>query len=347
MTTTFGYAASTGGALICFTRASGQGVPHLHVAPSFYPCATLLVHYSGAIALSRGLGQGASWYSFDWRGAGKSTAPPGNVGFDELVDDVEAVADAIGHPFDLSAVNDGCGLALALAARRPDMVRRMLLIAPQGVNALGPEAQERSRRLAEADRIGWLAQFLMWVHPGTDPAETLEIARRAAAAKSTEVVRRHRDAATNVDLLKIAQEVVAPTFVIATGHELQDALDLAAVMRCAQAACWTDIGDGTINGAAWRRMWDGLFPPNEPGPSAPASREDGLAVSLSPREFEILALICRGLANAEIAGALGIAESTAKRHVANIFDKLGVASRTQAIALSYERGLLPAPSRRD
>jgi DNA-binding CsgD family transcriptional regulator len=342
VTITYGYAASSGGVRICYTTAPGEGVPVFHILNAFYPCGSVLAFFSGALRLLSGLGDGGGWYTFDWRGSGQSTGESRGVTFSDLVDDLEAVARAIGEPFDVSAVNDGCGIALGLAARRPEMVRRMLLIAPQGRYALMPEGQERSQRLADADRVGSLAQYLMWVHPGTDPLETLQLATRAVAAKSVEAVRAHRKAAIDVDLLGLAQKVTAPTFLISTGLEVQDALDLAAVMPFARAANWTDIGDGTINGAAWRTAWDAAIPPASLGESPTAAGQSG-SLGLSPRELEILALICRGLSNAEIAEALVIAPGTAKRHVANVFAKLGVSSRPQAIALAYDEGLIRTP----
>lgn len=61
---------------------------------------------------------------------------------------------------------------------------------------------------------------------------------------------------------------------------------------------------------------------------------------LSERELEVLRLIAEGLSNAEIAAKLVIAQGTVKRHINNIYGKLGVGSRTQAIARSRELGLL-------
>jgi LuxR family maltose regulon positive regulatory protein len=58
--------------------------------------------------------------------------------------------------------------------------------------------------------------------------------------------------------------------------------------------------------------------------------------AITQREFEILRLINRGLSNKEIAHSLVIAPSTVKTHTANLFGKLGVHRRTQAIALARD-----------
>jgi LuxR family maltose regulon positive regulatory protein len=62
---------------------------------------------------------------------------------------------------------------------------------------------------------------------------------------------------------------------------------------------------------------------------------------LSNRELEVLRLIDAGLKNQEIAVRLVIAISTVKTHINNIYGKFGVHSRTQAVAIARELGLLP------
>ena len=60
--------------------------------------------------------------------------------------------------------------------------------------------------------------------------------------------------------------------------------------------------------------------------------------SLSTRQVEVLALLCEGLANKEIARALGISACTVKLHVQGILQKLGAANRVQAVVFAYRNG---------
>ncbi|MFQ5813537.1 MAG: LuxR C-terminal-related transcriptional regulator [Anaerolineae bacterium] len=60
--------------------------------------------------------------------------------------------------------------------------------------------------------------------------------------------------------------------------------------------------------------------------------------SLTPREQEVLKLVCDGLSNKEIAQRLLLSVRTVENHLANIYSKLGVRSRTEAAVLALQRG---------
>jgi DNA-binding CsgD family transcriptional regulator len=75
--------------------------------------------------------------------------------------------------------------------------------------------------------------------------------------------------------------------------------------------------------------------------AANAGVEDASAEPLlTNRERQVLGLLADGLGNKQIAARLGISTNTVKTHLELLFDKLGVSSRTEAVATAARRGLL-------
>jgi NarL family two-component system response regulator LiaR len=111
----------------------------------------------------------------------------------------------------------------------------------------------------------------------------------------------------------------------ALGYLLKNvsAEELARAIRSARA------GRHTLAPEATQALIHAATRPPEPGHD------------LTPREREVLALMVKGLNNAEIAKRLVVNRSTAKFHVSNILTKLGAASRTEAVALALTHHLIP------
>jgi LuxR family maltose regulon positive regulatory protein len=80
--------------------------------------------------------------------------------------------------------------------------------------------------------------------------------------------------------------------------------------------------------------------PEQAAPSATPPPEEALIEPLSERELEILHLIAEGLTNPEIADRLYLSLNTVKVHTRNIYGKLGVHNRTQAVARARALGVL-------
>jgi NarL family two-component system response regulator LiaR len=81
------------------------------------------------------------------------------------------------------------------------------------------------------------------------------------------------------------------------------------------------------------------------GPEAAAALaravgEPRVGDDLSERERQVLSLVAAGLSNGQIAERLSITRATVKFHVGSILGKLGVATRSEAIALAYQRRLV-------
>jgi DNA-binding NarL/FixJ family response regulator len=96
-----------------------------------------------------------------------------------------------------------------------------------------------------------------------------------------------------------------------------------------------DTGDALLAPSITRRLVERFAPGR--GAAPVVHRE--LSV-LTPREREVLALLGRGLSNAELAAVLTLSEATVKTHVARIFAKLALRDRAQAVVLAYETGLV-------
>jgi LuxR family maltose regulon positive regulatory protein len=82
------------------------------------------------------------------------------------------------------------------------------------------------------------------------------------------------------------------------------------------------------------------FPDSEPATERQESLPD-MVEPLSNRELEVLALIAEGLSNQEVAQRLFISLRTVKWHSSNIYGKLGVSNRTQAVVKARTLGILP------
>ena len=79
----------------------------------------------------------------------------------------------------------------------------------------------------------------------------------------------------------------------------------------------------------------------QPAALQPATNEaDDMRALLTPSELAVLEALARGLANKEIATSLAIAQQTVKFHLTNLYRKLGVSNRTEAIGMAFDRGLV-------
>jgi LuxR family maltose regulon positive regulatory protein len=103
-------------------------------------------------------------------------------------------------------------------------------------------------------------------------------------------------------------------------------------------------GTATVYAERLLAAFEAGSPPSEgniPVPQLQPSSPSGLPETLTEREIELLSLIAQGLSNQEIARRLFISLPTVKWHTGNIYGKLGVRSRTQAVVQARFLGILP------
>jgi DNA-binding NarL/FixJ family response regulator len=117
----------------------------------------------------------------------------------------------------------------------------------------------------------------------------------------------------------------------ASGFLLKDTppADLLAAIRVVAA------GDALLAPSVTRRLIQEFARRPEPAAVAPAA-----LAALTDREREVLALVARGLSNAEIAERLYVSAATAKTHVSRVLAKLNARDRAQLVMLAYETGLV-------
>jgi DNA-binding NarL/FixJ family response regulator len=116
----------------------------------------------------------------------------------------------------------------------------------------------------------------------------------------------------------------------ASGFMLKDALapELLAAIRTVAS------GEAVVAPTATRRLIERFIGPGDE-PKTMSALD-----ALTDREREVLALLARGLSNAETAKRLFLSEGTVKTHVSHVFAKLGLRDRIQAVILAYETGLV-------
>jgi DNA-binding NarL/FixJ family response regulator len=117
----------------------------------------------------------------------------------------------------------------------------------------------------------------------------------------------------------------------ARGYILKDA-ERGSLLRAIRSVAH---GEALLGGVIAARVLAHLSTP----PSAPTPEPDPDIQQLTPRELEILTFIARGCRNAELAERLFISERTVGNHISNIFRKLQINDRSQAIIRARDAGL--------
>jgi DNA-binding NarL/FixJ family response regulator len=115
----------------------------------------------------------------------------------------------------------------------------------------------------------------------------------------------------------------------------------AALERGAAAFVLKHVDPRDLAAAVRQVVGGAIFRPLDLLPKSTRATSD--EAGLSKRELSILEALQSGSSNAAIAKELFLAEQTVKFHLTNIYRKLGVSSRTEAVRRAYERGILERP----
>jgi pimeloyl-ACP methyl ester carboxylesterase/DNA-binding CsgD family transcriptional regulator len=290
---------------------------------------------------------------WDERGCGMSDWNVGELSFERWIQDLEAViaAAAAPKPFALLGISSGAAVSVAYAARHPEHVSHLLLYGgyARGWAHRGTPGGEREYyAIVELARAGWgrdnpafrqvfTSRFL----PGGTEEQVAWLNELCRKTTTGELAGELLLARAQVDVTGEMGQVRTPTLVI---HARDDAVCpikegriMAAGIPGAQFVELDSKNHILLeNEPAWDRFKDVVL--DFMGLPAPRAGEDPAFGSLSPREREVLVLITEGLGNAEIGERLSISEKTVRNHISNVFDKLGVWTRAQAIVFARDRG---------
>ena len=299
---------------------------------------------------------------YDERGCGMTDWNVDDISPDRQLADFEAVVTAadLRAPFTLLGMSQGAAPCVRYAVRHPERVSRLILYGAYAQGWARRGNQDAAREydsITELMRAGWgrnnpvFRQVFTsrFVPDATDEqlAWFNDLCLKTASGANAATLFSSR---SEIDIVDLLAEVQAPTLVI---HAREDAAVplsqghlLASSIPNAQFVELDSRNHILLeHEPAWRRFCEAVL--DFMGVSAPAGDEDPAFASLSAREREVLGLIAEGLGNAEIAERLSISDKTVRNHVSNVFDKLGVWTRAQAIVFARDRGFSGAAGSRD
>jgi pimeloyl-ACP methyl ester carboxylesterase/DNA-binding CsgD family transcriptional regulator len=295
---------------------------------------------------------------YDGRGCGLSDRSVKDLSFDANLRDLEAVADASGFErFILLGCCQGSSLAIAYAARHPERVSNLVLYGAfaRGRMKRNPSAQDidEANTMLKVVELGWGREnpafrqvYTTLFIPESTPEQYSwfsDLQRMSTSPENAVGLIRGFDAMDVSDLLP---KINCPTLVM---HARNDARVPFGEGRMIA---------GSIPGAefvplesrnhillehqpAWKQFFAEIARFVHGRVEGSTGTEFG---ELTEREREVLELIARGLDNAQIASQLSLSAKTVRNHINNIFSKLDIPNRAQAIVRAREAGFGRVPA---
>ena len=291
---------------------------------------------------------------YDERGCGMSDWDVDDTSSARWTEDLEDVitvaAPAPAPPFVLLGISQGATAAIGYAVRHPERVSHLVLYGgyARGWRHRGDEVgRRRFEAITALARYGWGTDnpafrrvFTQRFIPEGSEQQLAWFDELCRKTVRPEMAARLLEARADVDVVDLLPRVRVPTLVL---HARQDEVvpllsgrQLAAQIPDARFVQLESRNHILLAGEpAWPRFQEEVLEFTQP---ARPPGEDPVFLSLSKREREILRLAMQGHDNAKIGSALFISDKTVRNHVSRIYEKLGVGSRAQAIALAHERG---------
>jgi pimeloyl-ACP methyl ester carboxylesterase/DNA-binding CsgD family transcriptional regulator len=286
---------------------------------------------------------------YDERGCGMSEWRAGPLTIKNWTSDLELIIDAarLDSPITLLGISQGAAACIQYAVLHPERVARMVLYGgyARGAFKRGNASAGRAyRAMVDLARASWSAGNPTFRQVFTSrfiPGGTLEQLQwfNELCVKCTvaEVAGELLEARAELDISDLLPLVRTPTLILHSRND--EVVPISEGQRLAteiQGAEFVELDSRNHvlleREPAWVRFQEKVLAFAKGHVIAPAFS------ALSQREREVLALMARGLSNARIAEQLQIGEKTVRNHASNLFDKLGVRSRAEAMVFAREQG---------
>jgi pimeloyl-ACP methyl ester carboxylesterase/DNA-binding CsgD family transcriptional regulator len=343
------YVASSGDVRIAWT-VSGRTSPTLVFAPNHFTNIIEDWEHFARAPIVKGLADRFRVVRMDQRGCGLSTRGAVMQSVAAWADDIDAVARAAspGQPVVLFALSQGAGGAIEFAATRPYRVSHLVIVggyARVSSESQNPIAQSPVDLLANGlsspnpgFRMLLNAGFALdasrsdqeWLEASLDRAIDAEsLGPLVAAMRSFDVRSRLAHIMARTLVMHISDDLVIPK---AGGEEIARGVPGARFVELPGRSHMIRESEGALQ--AMFAALDTFIPAAAPRTARAAPKE------LSQRERDLVHRLCQGATNAAIAQDLGLSEKTVRNQLSLVFEKLGVSSRTQAVAkiLSDRKG---------
>ena len=289
---------------------------------------------------------------YDQRGCGLSDHKVDNITFESWVQDLEAIVEAVGlSRFPLLGISQGGAVAAAYTARNPDRVTRLMIyggyLRGRRLRNLTPEQEEETEILIKLIRMGWgsdnpafrqVFTTLFLPDADLDQIKSLNLIHKSSTSEDT--AERIVSCLDRIDVRDMATRIRTPTLILHARDDARVPFEegrMAAAMIPNARFISLDSRNHILleTESAWQTFTEAILP------FAWADEEDmpnDTFAPLSLREREVIDLVARGLSNDQIASQLFISPKTVRNHITNIFGKLSIKSRPQAIVMAREAG---------
>jgi pimeloyl-ACP methyl ester carboxylesterase/DNA-binding CsgD family transcriptional regulator len=288
---------------------------------------------------------------YDERGCGMSGWHGGALSVPQWAADLELVIDAAqpAGPVTLMGISQGGAACIEYAIRHPERVARIILYGAYARGALRrgtPMAQQEYQAMVDLARVAWgkanptfRQVFTSRFIPGGSHEQLQWFNDLCLKTTSGEIAATLFEARAVLDISASLGEVRTPTLVL---HGREDAVVpieegrfLAASIPGAEIVELDSRNHILLeHEPAWQRFREAVLSFVQLAGTA----TDSVFAALSARERQVLTLMADGLSNTDIAERLQISGKTVRNHASNLFDKLGVWSRAQAIVFARDRG---------